>query len=144
MARNAIDILAEKQLRNTAVRRGLLSLFLQHGYALSHSDIDERTAAAYDRVTIYRTLRTFVEAGLIHEIIDAEHKVKYSLCAGNCDDHAHHDDHLHFKCQSCEHTYCLPEVKAPAVAVPKTYQTHSVQVLVTGVCEQCGVVGSKG
>ena len=138
MEERVTSVLQKKQLRNTPARRALLEIFLSKGYALSHGELEELTHDSFDRVTIYRTLKTFEESGHIHEVLDNQSRVKYSLCADDCESHhQHHDNHLHFKCDQCEHTYCLPETAAPQVSIPKTYQARQVQVLVTGLCEHC-------
>lgn len=131
------QILQKKQLRNTPARRVLLEIFLSKGYALSHGELEVLTNDLFDRVTIYRTLKTFEESGVVHEVLDNQSRVKYSLCAAECQDHTHYDNHLHFKCESCEHTYCLPQTVAPQVTVPQNYQAKQVQVLVTGLCASC-------
>jgi Fur family ferric uptake transcriptional regulator len=130
-------LLKEKQLRSTEIRREILHLFVKYPHALSHGDITDLTGQAYDRVTLYRTLNTFVEKGLIHEIIDHDSKVKYNLCQANCEAGHHHDNHLHFKCNQCEHTFCLTHSEVPRVEVPENYQVQTVDVLLTGLCPQC-------
>lgn len=130
-------ILHEKNLRNTPTRRRILELFFQSSYALSPGDIDSMTNHEFDRVTVYRTLKTFVDEGVIHEVIDDESKVKYNLCSDGCTVKAHHDNHLHFKCEKCDHTFCLTGTTIPEIALPAAYEPHSVKVLITGLCEKC-------
>lgn len=138
MSTKAIEqILQEKNLRNTAVRRQILQLFLDHDYALSHGDIDALTRHQLDRITLYRTLRSFVEQGILHEVLDDSAVVKYNLCGTECTARRHHDEHPHFKCEKCDHTYCLPEVALPPLDLPGAYRTARVDVLVTGTCEAC-------
>jgi len=137
MEAQIIALLQEKKLRNTPARRVLLEIFLNHPYALSQGELEDCVRESFDRVTIYRTLKTFEEAGLIHEVLDNQSRVKYSLCAEGCSDHDHHDNHLHFKCDTCDHTYCLPETVAPAISIPGNYRARQVQVLITGLCERC-------
>jgi len=132
-----LRLLQKKQLRNTPARRALLDIFLSKGYALSQGELEALTEDSFDRVTIYRTLKTFEEAGVVHEVLDNQSRVKYSLCQDGCGGRHHHDNHLHFKCEQCEHTYCLPNTLSPRVEVPANYEARQVQVLVTGLCEHC-------
>ncbi len=36
--------------------------------ALAHADIEKKTGESFDRVTVYRTLQSFVEKGIVHLI----------------------------------------------------------------------------
>ncbi len=130
-------LLKEKKLRITPTRVTILELFNQHQHALAHSDLETLTDQSFDRVTIYRTLKTFVDHGILHEVIDDEMKIKYSLCSDDCTSESHHDNHLHFKCEKCERTYCLTSTKFPTFDIPKNYRAHTVQVLISGLCEYC-------
>ena len=137
MSKNVAELLKEKVLRNTEIRRSLLQHFLDHDHALSHADLDGLSDHLFDRVTVYRTLKTFVEKGILHEVIDDEMKTKYSLCEGNCTEHIHHDNHLHFKCEYCERTYCLTHSTVPSFNLPNDYRATSVKVLISGKCANC-------
>ena len=69
------ETLKEHRLRNTQCRTDILAIFYEHDFALSHADIEDRVSEHYDRVTVYRTLKTFVDKGLIHM------ELKNMLCA---------------------------------------------------------------
>ena len=62
------DILHRRQLSSTESRRKILTLFLNSDDALTHGDIEKEVGSKYDRVTIYRTLQTFEEKGIIHSL----------------------------------------------------------------------------
>src|SRR5215218_7664926 len=89
------EILHRKNLSVTDSRRKILKLFLSSKDALTHSDIENSAAGSFDRVTVYRTLNTFVEKGIVHTIPTADNAVLYALCKDCSEDH-HHDDHVHF------------------------------------------------
>ena len=57
------EILKHNQLSVTGSRKKILELFLSSAGALAHSDIEKKTGEKFDRVTIYRTLNTFLEKG---------------------------------------------------------------------------------
>jgi len=130
------DILHRRQLSSTESRRKILSLFLHSHDALTHGDIEKEVGEKYDRVTIYRTLQTFEEKGIIHTIPTAENAVKYALCK-ECEDGHHHDDHVHFICTACDRTICLDDVISPKIDLPEGYQAENVQVVIHGVCKEC-------
>jgi len=136
MASTEEKIFEQKKLRSTPVRKTLLNLFTDSSYALSHADIDQMTDGVMDRVTIYRTLKTFVDNGIIHEVIDDNEK-KYNLCSDSCSQHEHYDDHVHFKCDKCMQTFCLEHNEVPSIELPQGFQVSSAQLLVMGVCKDC-------
>ncbi len=132
------DILKRNQLSVTGSRKKILDIFLTNNGALAHHDIEEKTGEKFDRVTIYRTLQTFVEKGIIHTIPTADNSVLYALCKDECTTGYHHDNHVHFVCDNCNVTYCLDDVVTPEVKLPKTFKPKVIEVLVSGVCGNCG------
>jgi Fur family ferric uptake transcriptional regulator len=137
--KKTIELLKHQSLSVTESRKRILQLFLDQPGALSHGDIEKKAGAVFDRVTIYRTLQTFVDKGLIHTIPSADNSVRYALCKDECADGHHRHQHIHFVCQQCEQTFCLDEVVTPLIRLPKGYSTQQVEILVQGKCKQCGV-----
>ena len=137
---NAISnqLLKDFRLRTTPSRQEILHLFLRKAYALSHGDIEKEINNSLDRVTVYRTLKTFLDRGLIHKVLDDEGSLKYALCNDACSTAGHHHNHVHFKCTHCGQTNCL-NIEIPAVKLPKGYKPSEINLLIQGVCEHCTV-----
>ncbi|RYY61827.1 MAG: transcriptional repressor [Chitinophagaceae bacterium] len=131
------EILKKNQLSVTASREKILQLFIDHNGALAHGDIEKKAGEKFDRVTVYRTLQTFVDKGIIHSIPTADNSVRYALCKDNCEEGHHHDQHVHFVCNSCNNTYCLDNVVTPDIRLPKGYSSKHIEVVVEGVCVNC-------
>jgi len=131
------QILKEYELRTTTSRSAILRLFLKNPFALSYSDIEREIATSFDRVTVYRTLKTFLDKGVIHKVLDDEGSLKYALCSEPCSTLEHHHEHVHFKCIKCGHTSCLDEVTIPPVRLPEGYSAEEVNLLIQGVCVKC-------
>ena len=131
------DVLKKNQLSVTDGRKKILELFLNSEGALAHADIEEKTGETFDRVTVYRTLNTFVEKGIIHQIPTTDNSILYALCKHNCEQGHHHDDHVHFICSNCDKTICLDEVTVPEVKLPKNFTKQQSAMVVTGICEDC-------
>ena len=129
-------LLKDFNLRSTPNRQEILHLFLRKNYALSHGDIEKEIDNSLDRVTVYRTLKTFLDRGLIHKVLDDEGSLKYALCNEACTTAGHHHDHVHFKCTKCGQTNCL-NIEVPLVKLPKGYRASEVNLLIQGVCERC-------
>ena len=137
MKDQALSILKKNHLSVTDSRCTILHLFLQNTKgAVRHSDI-EKGIPNLDRVTIYRTLTSFMEKGLLHKVPVDDGSTRYALCSDHCDDHQHEDDHIHFKCTQCGNTRCLDELPIPQVKLPKGYTLTETNFLVQGVCKDC-------
>lgn len=131
------EILKQNQLSVTDSRKKILTMFLNGKGAISHGDIERFSGEKFDRVTIYRTLQTFVEKGIIHTIPSNDNSVRYALCKDNCSEGQHHDNHIHFVCTKCGITECLSHVRIPNVELPAGYQAKQADLIVTGICKSC-------
>ena len=128
-------LLRERGLRSTPVRRAVLQR-LDHGAAaVPLSAFSEAVDA--DRITLYRTLRTFEDLGIIHRVPDADGGPQYALCGGACTPEAHTHHPPHFQCGDCGQTYCLPEVRASLPVLPEGYRARETRVTYEGTCATC-------
>ncbi|NBP67610.1 MAG: transcriptional repressor [Cytophagia bacterium] len=130
-------LLKDFQLRSTPGRQEVLDIFLKINHALSHGDIEKNMPADFDRVTLYRTLKTFLDKGLVHKVLDDEGGLKYALCNHNCNATAHSHNHVHFKCTVCGQTSCL-DIEIPGIKLPKGYKPVESNLLIQGTCLNCG------
>lgn len=130
------QLLRNYSLRSTPSRQEILHIFLKKDYALSHADIEGEVSKELDRVTLYRTLKTFLDKGIIHKVLDDSGALKYALCNDACTIAGHHHEHVHFKCDKCGQTNCL-EVEIPVVRLPKGYKPAEMNLLIQGVCPNC-------
>ena len=126
------EILKRNQLSVTASREKILHLFLEGTGALAHGDIEKKAGEKFDRVTVYRTLQTFVEKGIIHTIPTADNSIRYALCKDDCEEGHHHDHHVHFVCTNCKNTYCLDDIVTPDIKLPKGYSSSHIEVVAEG------------
>ncbi|OJR65776.1 transcriptional repressor, partial [Escherichia coli] len=84
--------LKAKKINPTAMRLLVLKFLKQQKGAVSLADI-EASFEQSDRVTLYRTVKTFESKGLLHSIT-TNNITHYALCAQGCDEKNHHDTHL--------------------------------------------------
>ncbi len=131
------ELLRRNSLSVTDSRKKILQLFLEQEGALAHGDIEKRAGEKFDRVTVYRTLQTFVDKGIIHTIPTADNSIRYALCKDECSAGHHHDHHIHFVCNNCNNTFCLDDVVTPEINLPKGYAAEHVEVVVEGICKNC-------
>jgi Fur family ferric uptake transcriptional regulator len=130
-------ILKRNNLSVTGSREKILGLFLNQEGALAHGDIEKKAGEKFDRVTVYRTLQTFVEKGIIHTIPTDDNSIRYALCKDDCSEGHHHDHHVHLVCTNCGNTYCLDDVVTPDVKLPKGYVSSQIEVIIKGICRSC-------
>ncbi|MEL6673427.1 MAG: transcriptional repressor [Bacteroidota bacterium] len=132
------NMLSQYGLRATQTREEILGMFMRRDFALSQPEIEKALAHHCDRVTIYRTLTTFMEKGLVHKVLDDSGAMKYALCTQSCaSQEPHQHDHVHFKCEQCGKTTCLDDAHLPALSLPAGYQVTETHILVHGKCPQC-------
>lgn len=129
-------LLKSHKLRVTDFRKSCISILQKAEVGLSSTDIENQLENV-DRITLYRTLLSFEENGLIHHSVDANGQKKYALCAADCDTHVHHDNHLHFHCSSCGKTSCLDNEVPAKLKLPEGYLVKDVQFNLMGICADC-------
>ena len=127
-------------VRRTPMRQAVLGILLRSPFALARADIEQQLPVATDRITLYRTLRTFEAKGLVHRVLDHSDTMRYAACADALPPDVALPaaaTHVHLKCTACQHIYCLSQVAVPAVTLPAQYRVVRGDHLLLGLCEQC-------
>lgn len=130
------EILEKKQVRITAMRQLLLEYFVEKNKILGLVELEKAFPRA-DRITIYRTLKTFEGKGIIHSISNGTSEVKYALCNEFCTPTQHMDSHPHFQCVKCKIMECLENAFVPQVKLPEGYSMGRLEVAIQGICSKC-------
>lgn len=134
---NAAEILEHKSLRVTPCRVFVLNEFLKKdSVSYSELDLEKKSKGNYDRVTIYRTLKTFIDQDILHPIFENENHVKYAFCKDH-EHEKHNHEHVHFKCTTCSTTQCLDNVKVGLTDLPKGFIKNEANYLIIGICDKC-------
>jgi len=126
--------LTNKNTNPTSMRILVYDFLEQQKSAFSLSEIENHLDTA-DRTTIYRTLKTFQNKGIVHSIQE-NNTTKYMLCATDCDGQVHYDSHLHFYCKICKQTTCKVDVEIPKIKHDK-FRIDEVKLFAKGICENC-------
>ncbi|MFD0964262.1 Fur family transcriptional regulator [Pseudofulvibacter geojedonensis] len=129
-------VLNSKNIRVTAMRMLIYKFLAEKEIAVTLSDIENAFEKA-DRTTLYRTIRTFEENGVVHQIDDGTGIAKYALCEKDCNCEIETDLHLHFHCNICDETICLTDHKIPQIKVPNGFVSENVNLVVKGICDKC-------
>jgi Fur family transcriptional regulator, ferric uptake regulator len=124
-------------LKDTPLREEVLQLFINSNKALSSKEIIKKLGNKYDRVSIFRTISSFSEKGIIHSIPTSSDYVVYSLCRDECQLSNHQDNHYHFWCHKCGNIFCLNDFEFEKSKLPKGYKTQRVNIIFEGICKDC-------
>lgn len=128
--------LTNNNVKPTAMRLLVLEFLSKKEVAVSLTDI-ENCFERSDRITLYRSLKTFVENEIVHKIDDGTGVAKYALCAENCHCAIENDLHVHFHYNICNETTCLPKYKIPSINLPEAYIAEEINLVVKGICDKC-------
>jgi Fur family transcriptional regulator, ferric uptake regulator len=124
------------EIRPTAVRLRVLGFFNKHTHAISLNELEQQLNPI-DRTTLFRTIKTFQQKGILHPISEADGALKYARCADGCTCSYQDHLHIHFSCEYCGHTFCLHDVPAPNPKLPEGFIPNDASVLINGVCPNC-------
>ena len=129
------NLLSSADLRRTGPRVAILAVLLGARKPQTADQIAANLApAGPDRVTIYRTLESFVSAGLVHRAFLQERTWHFEL-AGNC---TKSQCHPHFTCTNCGDMHCLTEMTLPLAKSPhKGFVIGHQRVQLEGLCPKC-------
>jgi Fur family ferric uptake transcriptional regulator len=129
------NLFKKNKLSETPFRKEVLDIFMKHDSAIPLSTVINELKA-YNRITLYRTIKIFIEKGIIHEITLSGEESSYALCKDECNFLEHQHQHVHFKCKTCGHIFCVEVEKFPKIDL-KGYQIDQIEIQVTGICKNC-------
>ncbi len=128
-------MLKAAKLYCTECRVAILKVLMKTDKPLSRAQIAQRLGKKhFDKVTIYRTLKSLLKVGLVHKAFIAKRAWHFEL-AHKCSEN---QCHPHFTCTSCGSTHCLTEMSPPMAKSPhKGFVIHRQQVRLEGLCPTC-------
>ena len=129
------ELLHKRKLKATNSRIDLLSNLDKFGSAMPYSAI-QKSLIGGDRVTLYRTLQTLTEKGIIHKAATIDNEDYYAICGLSCTSDNHSHNHIHFKCDDCHTITCENIEKEIDLSIPN-FKINSVSINVNGKCKDC-------
>lgn len=130
---NVEEILEAAGVKPTSNRILLMREIIACEHCFSLGDL-EISMAPMDRSTIFRTLTTFLEHGLIHEVDNGASAMLYCRCSCN---NGHDHQHIHFTCSHCGETYCIRNIDTAALPRPQGFLVEEVNCVMKGLCPKC-------
>ena len=133
--KQAREMLKAAKLYSTRGRVAILKVLMKADKPLSQDQIAQRSGKKrFDKVTIYRTLESLLNVGLVHKAFVDKRASHFEL-AHNCTEH---QCHPHFTCTNCGETHCLTGISVPMAKSPyQGYVIHRQQVRLEGLCPKC-------
>ena len=140
MAKSSLDTQARKMLKAvklycTSSRVAVLKELMIANKPLNQVQVARRLGKHnVDKVTIYRTLESFLDAGLVHKAFMGKRAWHFEL-AHNC---TKSQCHPHLTCTNCGNTHCLTGMTLPMAESPHMgFIIHRQQVRLEGLCPAC-------
>jgi Fur family ferric uptake transcriptional regulator len=130
-----MNLLKQKKISETPFRKEVLAIFKSYKNAIPLSVL-ENELTNFNRITLYRTIKIFIEKGIIHEITLSGNDTNYAICQNECSSNTHHHQHIHFKCNNCHLIFCAEIDKFPNVSLPG-YKIDNLEIQATGLCKTC-------
>jgi Fur family ferric uptake transcriptional regulator/Fur family zinc uptake transcriptional regulator len=127
-------LLRRTGIKVTPIRLEVLGYLLNTGQPVSHADV-QSALPLLDRVTIYRTLASFVESGIAHQVQGRDGM--WHFCAHDPDSSGCPGNHPHFLCTSCGKMICLLDQRMPRVSVTEGNVVEGKQFVAYGLCQEC-------
>ena len=128
-------LLKLKKISETPFRLEVLKILESSKSAVTMPFI-ESNLKSYNRITLYRTIKTFVEKGIIHPISMSDGEMSYGLCQDTCEDTNHTHEHIHLKCKVCNAVFCVEVDSFPTINIGN-HQIDSLEIQATGTCQGC-------
>lgn len=127
--------LHSKGLKSTPLRLAILELLSKSEGPLTAEEIAKKIKSiAFDRATLFRSLKTFSSTEIINSVDLGEGYLRYER---NC--HLHHHHH-HIICTSCKEIevvpFCIPD-EFKIFLKRKGYKEVTHRMDFTGLCKNC-------
>ena len=129
------ELLRGAGLRCTAPRVAVMGVLLGAKSPVSQEQIAVGLGGGSpNKVTIYRVLESFVNAGLVHKAF-LQGRTQHFELGHNC---SKQQCHPHFTCTDCGQTYCLTDMNLPMAKSPhRGFVVRRQMVQLEGICPQC-------
>lgn len=140
MTESDFDKQARRMLKTAGLyctqgRVAILKILIEAARPLSQEQIARQSGKEHlDKVTIYRTLESLLDVGVVHKVF-TDKRARHFELAHNCTES---QCHPHFTCTNCGDTHCLTGISLPMAKSPHHgFVIHRQQVRLEGLCPGC-------
>lgn len=131
----ADELLHAHHLNKTPCRTDVLKALTSSAVALSEKELKAKLSFNHDRSTLFRTIRKFLETGIIHSVTLEGHDVRYAINHKAEIVKKHY--HAHFHCGRCNSVLCLDDVSVQQPNIPEGFQAEDFNLVINGKCPDC-------
>ena len=132
MIQELSNLLLQREIKPSLQRLKILEYLMENKI---HPTVDDIYSAlqgeipTLSKTTVYNTLGTFLEAGLVRAVQIEDNELRYDPII---------DEHGHFKCKSCGQIYDfqVDTSKLLNEALPG-FTIHEKDVFLKGICKKC-------
>jgi Fur family transcriptional regulator, ferric uptake regulator len=144
-AHDLTRLIRDAGLRVTPIRLEVLTVLIHAGRPLSVAQMIPLLPAYAGTVTVYRTLHSFLEKGVVHKVRGDDREWNYAFGAKT--DLSKHQ-HPHFVCDDCGMVECLSDAQLPDSFVAKLkqnarFEIGHVELFLHGKCQPCSESKSR-
>lgn len=133
---NKVDeLLQTHHLNKTPCRVDVLRALASSPSALSEKELKAKLTFDHDRSTLFRTIRKFLQTGIIHSVTIDGQDVRYAINLEPADESTHY--HAHFYCGQCNSVVCLEDVSLQQPNIPKGFKAEEFNLVINGRCPDC-------
>jgi Fur family ferric uptake transcriptional regulator len=133
MKPEASIILKENGLKITQNRLDILSVFLGSEKAFTLLDLEKILDHQHDRSSIFRSLQTYSEKGILEKFTNRSGTAIYTLNPNKPDCNGK----SHFRCMDCETVVSLPNLPEEYLQILGKNKMKTINLLIEGTCEKC-------
>jgi Fe2+ or Zn2+ uptake regulation protein len=132
VASDPAAILKKSGLKKTLGRIKIIEALMEQRRPLTGRELLVKLGSeAVDSASVYRTLNTFFELGVVHRIEGSDNINRFALNRGG-------KVHPHFTCRTCGRMECLEEMDCPSLNFDREgYLVERESFFLIGLCPRC-------
>lgn len=135
----AEEIIHLAHLTRGACREGIINTLLESKTALSEQEIKSKLKDKFDRTSIYRTFKTLLENGILHQINIEKGLVKYAVNLPS----QNTPSHVHFYCSDCQKVICIDQPIPSTTLVQSGFSIQAAELVIKGKCPECNKIACE-
>jgi len=132
----AVSILKTFGLSITKSRINLLTAFLEIDSPFTITILNRKNLD-FNRITLHRVLKAFVEKGILHIIPSSDNRIFYKINVPLTKPDELHEGHPHYICSNCRSTLCIETKPLLEIKLPPDYKMKSIEIVINGKSDHC-------
>jgi Fur family transcriptional regulator, ferric uptake regulator len=135
MSLQSISILKKYKINITKPRIRMLDAFVATNRSLDLRYFLHDPAAKFERTTVFRTLRLFIEKKIVYRV-SADGNDKYLLLQGG-QSQLSTSRHSSFICIRCGKAVLIDTLEEPKLKIPSGFIKGNLDIIIHGLCSTC-------